>query len=107
MADLKTDAGKWPLFNCMVRPGGNIMHEVFRKEVTSAEVEVLRTLHGADAVNKIEQVGARLMDPNGVRAYLTKQYGPKAVEATFGKFGQMPRELQILPEPSDEQEEAA
>lgn len=37
---------------------GNVMNEVFKMNMTAAEIEVLRAIHGADAVVDIKKMGS-------------------------------------------------
>ena len=40
-------------YDCKVRLGGNVMHEVRKENITAPEIMVLRALHGDDAVVEI------------------------------------------------------
>lgn len=79
------------LANCHVRLSGDMTNEVFKPGVTPAEVAVLRALHGADAVVKIQPT---VMDkrPHAQEFDRLKQvYGDKIVVAAFpGAVPQLP-----------------
>jgi hypothetical protein len=46
------------LYNATVRLGGSISNEVNVEKITAAEIAVLQRIHGADAVQKIVEVGS-------------------------------------------------
>lgn len=77
--------------NCHVRLSGDMTNEVFKPGVTPAEVAVLRALHGANAVVKIQPT---VMDkrPHAQEFDRLKQaYGDKVVTAAFpGALPQLP-----------------
>ncbi len=45
------------LYTCKLRLAGNVVNEVQKAEVTAAEIEIFRFLHGGDAVLDIKEVG--------------------------------------------------
>ncbi|TWA89580.1 hypothetical protein [Bradyrhizobium stylosanthis] len=45
------------LYSCKLRLAGATTNEIFKGEVTAAEIEVLRELHGIDAVLDIKEAG--------------------------------------------------
>jgi len=45
------------LYACKLRLAGAVTNEVMKADVTAAEIEVLRALHGSDAVVDITQTG--------------------------------------------------
>lgn len=46
-------------YNCAVRLGGNMLHDVGKENVTSREIQLLQHIHGADSVINIVEVGER------------------------------------------------
>jgi len=92
---------KVKVYNCMVRPGGWVMHEVPKFELTAAEINVIRYKHMAyDAVppQTIEACGEKEINDKVLRKDLTRRYGDKAVEAAIGRFGPLPKTVEDLPE---------
>lgn len=84
------------LYNATVRVGGSLFNEVPMAEVTAAEIEVLRRIHGNDAVTRIvaskedtkrddETERARLQRIYG-RALLTIK-GAGTLDAVLGTRG--------------------
>ena len=71
-------------YNCMVRPGGHITHEVPKHGISAKEVQLLRMLHGNDAVFKIERVG-EFRDYNETTEYqlLAMRYGDALISRAF------------------------
>lgn len=45
------------LYDCKVRLAGQVANEVRKYKVTAAEIEILRSIHGADAVAEIVDAG--------------------------------------------------
>jgi len=97
------------MFNCKVRLAGNVGMEVRKTGVTAAEVEVLRALHGHDAVLDLDYVGdlKPSEDISNVKAHvmdgLTRTYGASSVgdtvktpvlEAAFGRSMRLPTTLE-------------
>lgn len=72
-------------YNCLVNVGGSIRTEVPKTNVTAAEIAVIRSLHGDDAVTAIVEVGANDKRSHvGERERLIHAYGFKPVEKLFG-----------------------
>lgn len=46
------------LYDCVVRPGGHVFHEVPRLGVSSLEIAVLREIHGDDGVVNVKESGS-------------------------------------------------
>lgn len=62
------------LYSCKLRLAGNVNNEVLKTEVTAAEIEVLREIHGSDAVLDIVQTGENRLDSAKERARLKRIY---------------------------------
>lgn len=62
------------LFSCKLRLAGAVTNEVQKTEVTAAEIEVLREIHGADAVLDIKSVGENTSNSAQERARLKRLY---------------------------------
>jgi len=65
--------------NCTVRLGGNVDAEVQKFNITVAEAVVLRSIHGSDAVVKIERVVPEKRDNTPHRSeyeHLRTTFGP-------------------------------
>jgi hypothetical protein len=95
------------LFDCGVRPGGFIILEVPKKNLTAAEIVLLRSIHGQDSVVNIKKglfIPKDKLSTKQVRAKLVQTYGAKLVDAAFGKFNDVPTELPDITyeEPEDE-----
>jgi len=75
------------VFDCNVRLGGNILHSVPRKGVTQREVNLLRTIHGSDAIIDLKAVDiVELTQPQleELHMQLAREYGRAKVERAFG-----------------------
>lgn len=71
-------------YNCVVRPSGQITHEVPKLGVCAKEIVLLRMIHGADAIHKIEHVGQfEEYNQDGVLLNLANTYGKQLVEKVF------------------------
>lgn len=92
-------------YSAIVRPGGHITHEVPRFNLTPAEIVLLRTLHGDDAVVQIKEDGKSDITLKALRAHLERAYGPDKVADGFGKFGALPSELPDVAGPPDDDSE--
>lgn len=62
------------LYQCKLRLAGNVNNEVLKTDVTAAEIEVLREIHGSDAVLDIVQTGENKLDSAKERARLKRIY---------------------------------
>lgn len=49
---------KFKLYSCKLRLNGSVLNEVPKDEVTAAEIEMLRGIHGSDAVLNIKDAGS-------------------------------------------------
>lgn len=79
------------LYDCTVRLGGSMMNEVAMEATTAAQIMVLRSIHGEDAVVRI---AAKKMDKRShreERARLNGLYGTKRVDDLFGNPIAAPR----------------
>jgi hypothetical protein len=45
------------LYSCKLRLGGSVLNEIDKQDVTAPEIEMLRLLHGSDAVLHIRETG--------------------------------------------------
>ena len=71
-------------YNCMVRPAGQITHEVPKIGICAKEIILLRMIHGADAIHKIELMGKfEHYDDQAVLGNLAHTYGKQLVEKVF------------------------
>ncbi len=84
-------------YDCIVRPAGQITHEVPKMNVSAKEIVLLMHIHGRDAVNKVRHVGTmqkRNEDGKVIGDYdeqadlqrLAHLYGPERVQKVFGVF---------------------
>lgn len=71
------------MYNCRVRLGGNVLHDVPRTEISEKEIHLLRDLHGADAVFDMRKVATIVRDEADELMELAKTYGRPKVEACF------------------------
>lgn len=62
------------LYSCKLRLAGATTNEVGKPDVTAAEIEVLRELHGADAVVDIKEAGENALSSAEERARLRRIY---------------------------------
>lgn len=86
------------VFECRVRPGGTIFHEVRKYGLTAAEVVLLRVIHGGDETVIVEKrTGVVPLNAKREYARLSEAYNPKVVAETFG-----PVAVARLPETLDE-----
>ena len=77
---------------CEVRLGGNVQNTVMRRDVTPAEIEVLRAKHGADAIVNIEVTHSDDSDdsPVSLREKLIARYGKVVYELFPGARPNIP-----------------
>lgn len=72
------------LFTCEVRLAGSVQNTVYKREVTAAEVDVLRAIHGEDAVVSIELCGTtNAGSATAERERLVSKYNPQVVFELF------------------------
>lgn len=91
------------LYNCKVRLHGSVLHEVRKEDVTASEIEVLRAIHGPDAVVDITHTGRSDRSRTDVfeRDRLNHEYGVglsaredlKSLNGIFGVAGKLPEAL--------------
>lgn len=62
------------LYSCKLRLAGATTNEIYKPDVTAAEIEVLRELHGVDAVVGIEETGESKIGSAEERARLRRIY---------------------------------
>ena len=73
--------------------GGDITHVVVKQFVTSAEIVLLRNIHGDHAVSNIKPTGSFEHDGDAERNRLGELYDDATVEQVFGKYGDVPTTL--------------
>lgn len=78
-------------YDCRISLGKNIaatdpQHQVNKKNITRAEVVLLRSIHGADAVQEVKHVGINNAPDAQIYAELAEQYPkyPQMIEKLFG-----------------------
>lgn len=85
-----------------LRLAGSVQNEVPKKDMSAAEVILLRHLHGDDAVVISKHEGDRRRSSNDERDRLIDLYGEKIVTEIFGPyFRELPPEVEDI----EEQEE--
>lgn len=62
------------LYSCKLRLAGAVTNEILKAEITAAEIEVLREIHGADSVVDIKQTGENATNSMQERARLRRIY---------------------------------
>lgn len=93
-------------YKCKVRCQANPNDEVRKKDVTAAEIRLLRLIHGEDAVVEIVETGETDRDINQERDRLEMRYAEKAVLALFGPKTQAIAdeiETELKPQPKDDE----
>lgn len=93
------------LYNCIVSLSGNILNQVPKREISPAEISVLRVLHGDDAVVSINKVRSTKRSHAVERGKLEGVYGKPVVASLFGPAiagAKLPVELVAV---ADEEEE--
>ena len=73
--------------NVMVALGGDAGTTVPKYEITVSEIEVLRAIHGADAVHDIEPIGEIARSDREEIARLREVYGQATMDGPNGKIG--------------------
>ena len=89
------------LYNCKVRLSGSLYNEVPKSQISAAEIIVLRTIHGSDAVADIVPAGESKMSSIQLRGELTLMYGKalrtieevRSINGIFGVAGELPEHL--------------
>jgi|TARA_Y100000310_G_scaffold169032_2_gene169056 hypothetical protein len=91
------------LFTCEVNLGGDMKNTVVMNLVTAPELEVLRRVHGHDAVWGITRTGdADYPDNDAERETLQLKYGYEIVNGIFGPYGKLPEKLSELKIPVEQ-----
>lgn len=79
------------LYNCIVRLQGDVKDEVAKSGVTSAEIKVLKNIHGGDAVHRVVRATDEDGDARSVerteaqeRDRLSALYGEGKIISMFG-----------------------
>lgn len=72
------------LHSCKVRLNGNVNDEVRKIGVTTAEVRVLKEMHGDEAVLEVVMTGRTARSEAEERSRLEQHYGEKVVTKLFG-----------------------
>jgi hypothetical protein len=72
------------LYKCNVRPGGDLIHDVPKTDVSAAEIMVLNHVHGEGAVINIEPTKTTRTPHKQEYNRLGDIYGLKAVQEVFG-----------------------
>lgn len=72
------------LFNCNVRLGGNVLHDVPKYGLSEMEIRVLQSMHGDDAVYGIKSAGEVERSDHEEASILADTYGAKRVSEVSG-----------------------
>ena len=72
------------LFNCNVRIGGNVLHDVPKYSISEMAIRVLQAMHGDDAVVNIKASGDADRTEKDEASILADAYGPKLVSEVSG-----------------------
>lgn len=85
------------LYECKVRLGGSLLNEVRKHDQTAADVIMLRSLHGEDAVLDVKHTGSvertsaaqrQIMQENyGTGVFDSSTSGASHMQRVFGPFG--------------------
>ena len=59
---------KFKLYSCKLRLEGSVLNEVPKEDLTAAEIDMFRALHGSDAVASIVETGERSASAAAERA---------------------------------------
>lgn len=62
------------LYSCKLRLAGAVTNEILKADITAAEIEVLREIHGADSVVDIKSTGENTHNSMQERARLKRIY---------------------------------
>lgn len=88
------------IVDCEVKLGGDNFNSVIRKEITCAEVAVLREIHGPDAVVNIWRKGDTRKSQREIREHLEMRYPVAVVNSLWGETRQqvdnLPRKLKDI-----------
>lgn len=112
---------KFKVYSCKLRLEGSVLNEVPKNDVTAAEIEMYRALHGSDAVVNIVETGEKTSTDAAERERVKSKFinpmrdAPPRLKAKTEMFRNMfghdtlplPKGLEAAPEPEDEVEEVA
>lgn len=85
------------IFSAEVNLGGDIRNSVVIHLLTVPELEVLRRVHGHDAVWNISKTADDgSIENDRERETLQLKYGPEVVSNTFGPYGPLPTKIAEL-----------
>jgi len=74
------------LYNCNVRPGGDLIHDVPKENLSAAEIMVLNHVHGEGSVVNIEPTKTTRTPHKEEYGRLCDVYGAKSVQEVFGNI---------------------
>ena len=89
------------LCSCTVAIGGDIRSVVARPRVTPAEIMLLQSIHGGDAVTNIRVNGELDATMDGERDRLGRFYGDAKVVEQFNQFGDLPTTIEAARIPAE------
>jgi hypothetical protein len=89
------------LCRCTVAIGGDIRSVVPKTQVTPAEIMLLQSIHGADAVTNIRVVGELDATMDQERNRLGSFYKDEKVIGMFNQFGDLPATLEAARIPNE------
>ena len=109
---------KFKLYSCKLRLEGSVLNEVPKNEITAAEIEMFRALHGGDAIVNIVEVGEKTASDAAERERIKAKFinpardAPPRLKAKTEMFRNMfghdtlplPRALTVAEETEDEAE---
>jgi hypothetical protein len=67
-------------YYCVVRVGGSLYNEVEKHGITAAEIIMLQSIHGEDAVRHIKEIGESDENDMSIRDRMANFYGTGHVE---------------------------
>lgn len=71
------------LYDCRVRLGGNLLHDVPKVKISGKEIHLLKSIHGDDAIVGVSEKDDVQRDERDELFRLARIYGKKRVEDTF------------------------
>ena len=80
--------------SCCIAIGGDQGHVVVKDMISSAELLVLKSIHGDSAVSGIKITGKYDHSDDEERYRLKRIYGDERVNEVIGAFGAMPQSLE-------------
>jgi len=89
------------LCSCTVAIGGDIRSVVAKPRVTPAEIMLLQSIHGTDAVTNIKIVGEIDSTMDQERDRLGRFYKDEKVINLFNQFGDIPQTLEAARIPAE------